>query len=209
MRTARRPLLIAMLATVTLVATACSGGSSGGDGSPTPGDSSPGTTPPPSSAPPANVTADQDVVAWVTAVCDASAKTLNPKSFQYDPSEIAADPQAAVKKLTKQFKAFPAQLRAFADELEQLGAPDIANGEEFTNAYIDASRALADGLDKGVQDAEKTDGALEGFQAISGALTSAEVQSAIDELAKTGQSLASDEELSAAIDQVPACQQLK
>ncbi len=209
MRTAPRSLLAALLASLTLVATACSGGSSGGSASPTPGDSSPGTTPPPSSAPPANVSTDQDVVAWVTAVCEASSKTLNPKSFQYDPNEIAADPQAAVKKLTKQFKEFPAQLRAFADELEQLGAPDIANGQEFTNAYIDASRALADGLEKGLQDAEKSNGAFAGFQAISDALTAPEVQSAIDELAKTGQSLASDEELSAAIDQVPACQQLK
>ncbi|HET8969481.1 MAG TPA: hypothetical protein VFN19_00360 [Candidatus Nanopelagicales bacterium] len=95
-------------------------------------------------SPTSNVMNSQGLTTWLAAVCTASQKTLLADSLAVDPSAIAKDPQKAAAKLADGYQSLSTRLRGFADQLEQIGAPDVPNGKEFTDGYVDAARSLAD-----------------------------------------------------------------
>lgn len=203
--TALRRSRVALVSALLVVGLAACGGTSGG--------SAPDVTAPtvvgsgglPEA--PADVSADKSLAEWLAAVCTAQKNTLDPAQFTPDPSAIAADPEKAIKKILKQYKQLPAQSRAFADQLEAIGAPDVENGKELTDAYIDASRAVADALDQAL--AKIGDGSGAGSLTGLGEITSSsELQAALQRLATAGQEFGSDAQLKAAAADVPECQGL-
>ncbi len=204
MRVLRRARLVAASGLLVVSLAACGGGSSAGGPSSEP--SSPGVDGGTSSQPPADVSADKGLTEWLAAVCTAQKDTLDPSQLTPDPSEIAADPEKAIKKIIKQYKLLPDQFRAFADELEQIGAPDVENGKELTDAYIDAARAVADALDQALADVG--DGGIGSFAGIAKITESPELKAALDRVAKAGQAVGTDAELEAAAAGVPECQGL-
>ena len=125
-------------------APAATSGATAGTTAPAPG------TPSADAETTAAVTDSVDLTGWLAAVCTASG-TLSEESFTADPAAAGSDPAKFAANLVQQFQTLATRLRGFADDLEKIGAPDVPNGKEFTEGYIEAARALADAYDKAFQ----------------------------------------------------------
>lgn len=209
-----RPYAAALLtAVLALVLTACGGGSTASGSTATdstlPGSTAPSTTEEPSQAPSSDVSVDKSLTDWVAAVCAADKKTLNPDQLTPDPTAIAKDPQEAIKEINKTFTALPVKLNAFADELESIGAPNVPNGKEFTDTFINTARLLATDVAKANAKAKAAGGGIAGLQAFGKAMESSQVKASTEQLQKLYDQISKDTDLEAAIAADPTCKSLK
>ncbi len=131
-------------------APAGTGAPAGAASSPAAGDTGAATPQTSSPSTPAAVTGSVDLHTWLVAVCTASEQTLSAGSLKADLSGAGTDPTKYAATLLKQFQTLGTRLRSLADQLEQIGAPDVPNGAAFTNGYIDAARTLADAYEQAI-----------------------------------------------------------
>ena len=152
-----RGTIAGVTALAALLLAGCGSSSSGGspaaaatgtastatDAATAPASTSPATTPPAAPTSSADVSTNQSLTAWAAAVCTASKDTFDTKSLTPDYAAIQKDPSKAAQSIREAYGKLGERLSAFADQLEQIGAPDIPNGKKFTDAYIDYARKLS------------------------------------------------------------------
>lgn len=141
------------LLAVVLLAAGCGSSSTASNAAPNTGDTAsapatggtPGTetpTPEVSITPSSDVQGSTDLTSWLTQVCTAANNTITAGDFTPDLSKITKDPQQAMQNLVDTYTKLGAKMTSMADQLEQIGAPDIPNGKQFTDTYVDALRQL-------------------------------------------------------------------
>ena len=204
---------LAVAAALSLCACASATSTAGGTNTATSGSVPPASSPgtpgsTPAEQPSSNVTSQESVTQWVSQVCTA-AKKLQAGTATPDLSKIQSDPQKAIKELTKQWEALPTKLQAIADEIEQIGAPDIPGGTEWTNTYVDGIRTLAAAFQAGVAKEQAAGGGLLGLRAFGEALDTAKVRAATAKIQAVDKKLQASQELKAAIAADPTCKSLE
>lgn len=208
LRFARRLPATGLLA-LTLLLSACGAGSTtttgpAATGGTTPGASATdgGSTPQPS----ANVTNTKSITDWTAQVC-AAVKRMQVLPTVPDVSKIQSDPAGYMKQLQKQLTALPPRLEQAADTLEQIGAPDVPNGKEFTDAYIDGLRAYAAALRKAEAKATGPGGVLR-FETFAKAMDSSQLRAAGERIRTASEKVTKSQELQAAFKADPTCKSL-
>lgn len=154
-------------------------GASGSTGAASPTDTS---SPADSITPSSNVGTTVSLTDWVSAVC------THARQFQQDSvgAATAATGKDPGSKLVATFSRLGTELKSFAADLEQLGAPDVANGKQFTDEWVDAANALADvytGAAGGVPANASTQQALAAYEK---AFDTAKAKAATKELEAAG-----------------------
>lgn len=182
--------------------TTATGGSSAT--SPTPGTSSPGTSTQPSEQPSANVTTSKGVTEWASQVCLA-AKKMQDSLKPPDVAEIQTDPQKYINGYIKSWKKLAVAMDTIADDVEQIGAPDVPNGEEWTEVYIDSIRELADVMDDAADKADKAGGGQAGMMVVLNTFDSPKVKKITQELKAVNEQVEANPELEAALENDPTC----
>lgn len=164
------------------------------------------TTPTDEVTPSSDVAGSTELTAWLTQVCTAVDKTLVADNFKPDVAAITKDPQAGLKQLAQRYTQLGAQMNSMADQLEAIGAPDVPNGKQFTDTYIDVMRQLgtvygsiADGLPKNPT--------LPQVMAAMQKLNTPQLKTLMKRLEATGKLLDTDQITNAA-KSVPECKKL-
>jgi hypothetical protein len=157
---------------------------------------------------PANVSTSEDLNTWLAAVCTASEKSLSANAFKIDPSAIATDPSKYTAQLVTQIKGLSARLRAFAAQLQQIGAPNVPNGQEFTNGYIQVSQSLADAYDQALSGIPANASPQQVLLALGKSVQGAKFNATLAKLKTLSASL-DTAQFKAAVKTVPECKALK
>lgn len=219
----RRTTVLAVAACSAVLLAGCSGAASSSVvDSPGPADSTPSApseasdtplTPSdtPSEQTSESITPSSDVAntvplqTWVTAVCTA-AGGFSSEAANIGKS-IGSDPKNAGANLIKTFDGLGTKLSELADQLEQIGAPDVANGKKFTDQWIDASRAMAAVFHDAAASVPKNANAQQALTAYSNAFNSSKAKAATQQLEQAGK-LLNTSEIEAVAKKTPECAKL-
>jgi hypothetical protein len=151
--------------------------------------------------------ASADLTAWVSQVCAASEDTLQSDSFDVDASQLAQDPSGYIDSIVSEFQGVSDRLNAFADQLEQIGPPDVPNGEAISQQYTEASRELAAAYEEALAAAAAESNPVQAIGAFGAAFGSERMQRATAKFGDLSQ-LLSEDEIRTAAASVPECSSL-
>jgi hypothetical protein len=161
-------------------------------------------TPEATITPSSDVGGATDLAAWLTQVCTASNDTLQASKPKIDPSAIAKDPQKAAQDLMATYRDFGSSLSAFADKLEQIGAPDIPDGKAITDHVVDDAHALGDALNE-LTEGLPQDATLQQVLAqLQSSFKSGKAKAAVADLEKIGKRL-DTAQIDAVAKTIPEC----
>lgn len=120
-----------------------------------------------------------------------------------------ADPEEGKELLVDFFDEGAAAASELTGEIENAGAPDVEGGEETADAVQEATRGLADALERARDQAEDlpTD-SPEAFRSGAEELNE-EFQASVDEVGEATDEIEENAELEEAAEENPECQQLE
>lgn len=161
-------------------------------------------TPEQSSTPSSDVVGSTDLTAWLTQVCTASNETVGAGASAVDPGQISKDPQKAAQNLVKTYQDLGNRLTSFADRLEQIGAPDLPNGKDLTDRFVDDARVVGNAFTEATQGLPANPTLEQVLAKIGPIFKSGKVKAAMADWEKAGKSL-DMKQIEDAAKGIPAC----